>query len=185
MSQLWAGVEGRIDQATRMYKRAALGPALVRLVILVAASAALFLAFPVEPALQCAIIVPILFPRTFLTTAFILLTVLLWLVSTGVAPDRISLWRVCALAIALYVVHIGAALASVLPFDAVLTPGLFRPWLLRILLVSVLTVAVGLFIFTLQQVVSGGTGSVGATLGGFVLLVTTAILLTYLGNRRQ
>lgn len=120
-----------------------------------------------------------------MTTVFIGFTVLLWLVSTDVNPDTVGVWRVCALAMALYVVHVGTALAAVLPYDAVLTPGVFQPWIMRVVIVGVLTTAVGLFIFELKQVVSGGAGSVDATLGGFVLLITTAILLAYLGNRRQ
>jgi len=88
-------------------------------------------------------------------------------------------------AMTLYLVHIGSALAAVLPYDAVVTPGVFRPWILRAGLVGVLTATAGASIFTLQRVVSAGSGTVAATVGGFVLLITTTIFLAYLGNRRQ
>jgi hypothetical protein len=182
---LLADIGTRIDQVGRLYRRASLAPALVRVVILAAASVSLLLAFPPVVFLQLLIFLPALFPRTMMTTVFIGCTVLLWLISSGVNPDTVGVWRVCGLAIALYVVHIGSALAAVLPYDAVLTPGVFGPWILRVVVVAVLTTVVGLFISGLEQVVSGGSGSIAATLGGFVLLVTTAILLTYLGNRRQ
>lgn len=57
-----AGIEGRISQAKRLYHRAALAPLLVRAVILVAASASLFLAFPPVALLQLMIFLPVLFP---------------------------------------------------------------------------------------------------------------------------
>jgi hypothetical protein len=135
--------------------------------------------------MQVLILLPALFPRTLMPSGFILFTLVLWLMGSGVSPGMITVWRVTAIAITLYVVHIGSALAAVLPSDAVLTPGVFRPWILRAALVSVLTATVGGFIFSLQKIVSAGSGTVAATIGGFVLLVTTAIFLAYLGNRRQ
>jgi hypothetical protein len=185
MTWVLAALEARSRQASRTVRQAALAPTLVRVVILVAASASMFLAYPPTVVLQLVILLPALFPRGMMPSVFIGLALLMWLVSGDVNPATITLWRVVALAITLYVVHIGSALAAVLPYDAVLTPGVFRPWILRGALVSVLTAAVGTFVFALQQAMSDTHRSLGATVGGFVLLITTAILLSYLGNKRQ
>jgi hypothetical protein len=185
MSQIWTGFETRVTAAQRAIRRASAAPTLVRLVILLAAGGSMLLAARPLAALQLLALLPALFPRTLITTAFILFTFVLWLSGSGIDPSRITLWRVCALAMTLYIVHIGAALAAVLPYDAVLTPGVFRPWIVRVGIVALLTTAVGAFVFLVRRVVDAGAGTVGATVGGFVVLITTVILLAYLGNRRQ
>jgi hypothetical protein len=185
VSALIAGVDARVSRVVRVFKRASLAPTLVRLFILVAASASLFLAFPPVALLQLAILLPALFPRTITVTLFISLAVLMWLINTSVNADAITWWRVAALAYTLYLVHVGSALAAVLPYDSVLTPGVFRPWIFRAVVVGVLTALVSLFVFALSSVFTGGHQYLAATLGGLVLLITTAIFLSYLGNRRQ
>jgi hypothetical protein len=185
MSTLIAGVEARFSRAKRVIQRMALAPTLVRLVILVAGTAAMLLAFPPVAPLLLAILLPVLFPRGFAATFFIVLTVFMWLVNTTVNTDAITWWRVAALAYALYLVHVTSALAAVLPYDSVLTPGVFRPWILRAAAVGVLTAVVSIFVFGLSSVFKGGHEYVAATVGGLVVLITTAIFLAYLGNRRQ
>ena len=185
MSMLIAGVEARFSRIKRVFRRMALAPTLVRLVILVAGVAAMLLAFPLTPPLLLAVLLPVLFPRGFAATFFIALTVLMWLINTTVNTDAVTWWRVAALAYALYLVHVGSALAAVLPYDSVLTPGVFRPWILRAAAVGVLTALVSVFVFGLSSVFKDGHQYVAATLGGLVLLLTTAIFLAYLGNRRQ
>jgi hypothetical protein len=82
-------------------------------------------------------------------------------------------------------VHIGCALSAVLPYDAVSTSGVFRPWLVRAGVVSALTVAVGLLVRDLPNVITAAQPALAATIGGIVLMVTTAIFIAYLGYRRQ
>jgi hypothetical protein len=158
---------------------------LIRLGVLVAGVGALFVAFPPLWWLPFLAIFPALFPRTLAATTFILFTVGLWLASTSVDASRLVTWRLCVLAILLYLVHVGCALSAVLPYDAVLTSGVFRPWIVRVGLVSALTVLVGLFVRDLPSVISTAHSGLNATIAGIVLMVTTAIFIAYLGYRRQ
>jgi hypothetical protein len=165
--------------------RATLMPMVVRLTVFVAGTVAILLAYPVTWWLPALALAPALFPRTFAPTGFIIATSLLWLISTSGGSDRLSTWRLCTVAITLYLVHVGSALAAVLPYDAVYTAGVFQPWLVRAGVVSALTVAVAILITALPRFVTAGQPVMAATIGGVVLMVTTAIFIAYLGYRRQ
>jgi hypothetical protein len=167
------------------FRRATPIPILIRAAIFLAGTGALFVAYPPVWWLPALAIFPALLPRTMAATGLILITVGLWLASTSMDASRLVTWRLCVLAILLYLVHVGCALSAVLPYDSVITSGVFRPWLLRIGVVSVLTVVVGLFVRDLPKVISTAHSGVDATIAGIVLMVTTAIFIAYLGYRRQ
>src|SRR6266508_4406281 len=63
------------------------------------------------------------------------------LVRGRVFASALTVWRLAALAGALYLLHTTAALASVLPYDTIVAPGVLLGWLVRAALVIVLTVA--------------------------------------------
>jgi hypothetical protein len=158
---------------------------MIRAGVFVAAVAGFLLAYPPVWWLGLFAFFPALFPRSAWPTAYLGIASLLWIVSTAVDPGRLDLWRLSALAIVLYLVHVGCALLAVLPYDAACTPGIFRPWLLRAGAVSLLTVAGATLITALPHVINMGPPRLAATIAGIVLMVTTAIFIAYLGNRRQ
>jgi hypothetical protein len=185
MNEVWVGAQARIRYARTVVRRSTLAPTLVRLAILVAALIAMYLAFPTTPLPMVLALLPALFPRSVMPSGFIGATVVLWLMYSQVDIDALVLWRIVLLAIMLYLVHVGCALAAVLPYDAAYSPGVFRPWIVRAGVVSLLTVAVGYFVFSLPSLVSGHSGLVWGTVLGLVLMITTAGFLAFMGNRRQ
>ena len=178
-------IRTRIRRWRWRLRRAALPPTFVRLTIAGAAGVAMLLAYPPQPGLLVLPVLAALFPQSIMVTADIIVTVLLWLASTSVQPDRLTLWRLCLLAIMLYVVHVAAAMCAVLPYDAAMAPGTLRPWLVRLGVVIVLTGALGAVIYAMPRLVSGAPRLVGATVAGLVLMVTTGFFIAYLGRRRQ
>jgi hypothetical protein len=178
-------VSARVRTVQTDILRATLVPNLVRLGVFVAGAVALLIADPATPWLPVFAILPAVFPRSLWATVMITVTSLLWLAGTSGHSDRLDTWRLCALAIALYGVHVGCALAAVLPYDAVYTRGVFRPWFVRAGIVSALTIVVGFVITALPQVISAGQPMLIATVGGIGLMVATAIFIAYLGFRRQ
>jgi hypothetical protein len=186
VNSVWRSVETRVQNVRDDALRATAVPTSVRVAVFMVGTAALFLANHPSWWLPILALFPALFPRSMAATAFIVVTSLLWVTNTAADPGRLTTWRLCALAIALYLVHVGAALSAVLPYDAVYTAGIFRPWLVRAGAVGALTVAVGFMInVALPRLVSTGQLYIAATIGGIVLMVTTAIFIAYLGYRRQ
>src|SRR5207244_934054 len=111
---------------------------LIRLGVYAVAALAQVLAYPPEIVLSgTAALLPVLaalpalFPRTAVVSVFWLLTVLGWLAATSVYGEPASVWRLAALTGALYLVHSGAALAAVVPYDAVVDPVVVAHWLVR------------------------------------------------------
>jgi hypothetical protein len=130
------GFQDRVDRLRRIAARAAAGPMLVRLGVYAAGVPAQVLAYPsalvwsaATTLLLALAALPALFPRTAAVSVFWLLTVFGWLAATSVYGELASIWRLSALTGALYLVHSGAALAAVLPYDAVVDPMVVARWL--------------------------------------------------------
>ena len=149
---LGTGVRDRAVDIVTMARRTAPGPALTRLSAAVAAGAALIVAAP--PPLRVAGWMPGFlvvaagvgfFPRTRWTTIVVLLAVIEWMVSTVGHGTPATLVHTGVLAAALYATHSAAALAAVLPYDAIVAPGVLLRWLARTgaVVVSSLALALG------------------------------------------
>ncbi|WP_432831685.1 hypothetical protein [Dactylosporangium sp. CA-092794] len=124
-------------------ERASAGPLLVRLGVTVFAALSLVLGFPAAVMqnlggiLVAGIValLPGLFPRSRLVGLAIFACAFGWLAATTVYGEPVWLPRLVALSAALYLMHSLAALAAVLPYDAVVSPGVLSGWLLRALAV--------------------------------------------------
>lgn len=131
-----SGLSGRMRDTA---ERAAAGPLLVRAGVVVFAAASMVLAFPAAVMRNLAAIavagvvalLPALFPRTRMVGLAVLACAFGWLIGPIAYGEPISLPRLVALSAALYLTHSLAALAAVLPYDAVLSPGVLTGWLLR------------------------------------------------------
>jgi hypothetical protein len=137
--EIWSGVTSRIDRRIGLIRRTTQGPVMVRASAGVGAATALLVSLPSAtvqaPAVLglvvlCAVGVA-LFPRTRWTTVVALLAVIAWVYSTLLDGDQLALWRVVVLAAGLYLAHTGAALAAVLPHDAIVSPEVLTRWVLR------------------------------------------------------
>jgi hypothetical protein len=184
MMEIWVRLQIRLFNVRKHLLRTTMMPALIRFGIFVAGVAALHIAHPATWWVSVLAIVPAMFPRSMWVTFFILLAVFWWVDSTA-TDHRLTTWRLCALAIALYLVHVGCALSAVLPYDAVYTRGVFRPWLVRAGIVSVLTVGFATVAGAVPHAITTAQPLLPATIGGIVLMVATAIFIAYLGFRRQ
>jgi hypothetical protein len=128
-------------------------------------------------------LLPMLLPRGPVVSVAIWAAVLGWVVSTTAYGDPVQFWRLVVVAALLYLVHNLAALAAVLPYDAVLDPAVVRGWLSRAGLVIVLTVGVALFTVAVPQLVGRGHYLL-ASLAGVALMAAAAGYLAGLLRRR-
>ncbi len=185
-----AGVRDRAVDFLTMVRRTAPGPAVVRLCAAVAAAGALIVAAPsplrtaswMPGFLVVAAGVGFL-PRTRWTTIVILLAVTEWLVSTIGNGDPVTLVRTGVLAAALYATHSAAALAAVLPYDAIVAPGVLLRWLARTGAVVVCSLAVALGGMAVLQQLRPAPTLVAPMIGSMVAAALAGLLAWHLRRR--
>jgi hypothetical protein len=185
------GVGNQILRLRRVVARATSWPLTVRLTVFLAALAAGAFTCPPEllagpPAMfiMIAALLPALWPRSLMVTAFWLVTALAWLATTTLYAGSATLPRLIGVTVALYLLHTGAALAAVLPYDAVVSATVVVRWVLRAGLT--LVPSVGLVVFGLFETVRLGTHTyLAATVVGLALTVCVAWLLASVAARRR
>jgi hypothetical protein len=183
-------MRARIDAVVLQARRIGPGPLLVRGALFFAALIAQILAWPGDvvfgrlgPILVVVAVLPMVAPRTRLVTMTILVAVAGWLASTTAYGEPVSYWRLLTLAATLYAVHTLAALAGVLPFDAIVSPGVLAQWLLRAGLVVALTVVVAMFTLLVPAYL-GSHRYLLASLAGLAFMIGLAGYLAALVRRR-
>jgi hypothetical protein len=184
------GFDDRVELVRRMVARATAGPLLVRAAVFGCAVVSLVLAFPVEMvvnapagALLVVALLPALRPRGALVTVVIFIAVLGWMINTSLYVEPITVWRLAALAGALYLLHTTAALASVLPYDTVVVPGVLVGWLLRAGVVVVLTAGFAVAVMLGVLPIGSGRSFLIASIAGLAVMASIASLLAYLRRR--
>jgi len=188
LEQLGQLIAGRVRRLRLMAARAMPGPMLVRLVVWVSALAALALAYPLSVLLDlrgAAAIVAVallaaLGPQTRLVSFVILIAAFGWVAATTYYAEPVTPWRLAAVAGALYLTHTGAALAAVLPYDTVVSPGVLAGWALRALAVVAATAVLSLLALLGAGVLGDRTSVLAAVAG-----VAAAIPLAWLLARRR
>jgi hypothetical protein len=126
---------------------------------------------------------PVIAPRSRVVAITIITAVLGWLTATTAYGESLAYWRLVLLAASLYAVHTLAALAAVLPYDAVVSGSVLTRWLLRAGLVVALTVIVAMFTLLVPAYL-GGHRYLLASLAGLVLMTGLAGYLAALVRRR-
>ncbi|MFG2038298.1 hypothetical protein [Dactylosporangium sp. NPDC048998] len=186
---------GRVGRARDMAERAAAGPLLVRLGVAVFAALSMVLGFPAAVMQNLAAIavagvvalLPAVFPRTRMVGLAIFACAFGWLVGiflygepiSVLSGGPISVVRLVALSAALYLMHSLAALAAVLPYDAVLSPGVLAGWLLRAGGVVAVSSIVSVALLVVVKLTIGPVFLVASLVG-----VLAAAWLAYLIARR-
>jgi hypothetical protein len=183
------GLTDRIARARRILARATAWPFAVRVAVFLAALAAQAFAYPPQVfAGTAAVLVmtlaalPALWPRTAAVTVFWLVTVTGWVAATALF-DVANVPRLIGLTAALYLVHTGAALAAVLPYDAVVEPTVVVRWVLRAVLVIGVAAGAGVAALAWVGRLQPRTYLV-STLVGLALTVLLGWLLTLAVRRR-
>jgi hypothetical protein len=126
---------------------------------------------------------PVIAPRSRAVTITIITAVVGWLAATTAYGESLAYWRLVALAASLYGVHTLAALAAVLPYDAIVSGSVLTRWMLRAGLVVALTVVVAMFTLLVPAYL-GGHRYLLASLAGLVLMTGLAGYLAALVRRR-
>jgi hypothetical protein len=178
------------DNLTDRVRRTAPGPVLVRAGVFLAGLLAELVAWPTEVVLNRTVLVlivlavlPTLAPRSRLVSLAIFAAVAGWLASTTAYQEPLTYWRLVLLAGLLYLLHTLTALAAVLPYDAVISPGVLVRWLRRCGTVVLLTAVVAMFTLLLPGYLPAARYLV-ASLVGLGLMVALAAYLATLVRRR-
>jgi hypothetical protein len=178
------------SQARRLVdvsRRATLAPTLLRVVLWLLGVIALLLAYPAQitgdplvlPVVGVLALLPAASPRTRMVSVVLSLAAAGWLIATTVYLEPITVGRLIGLATVLYLLHTGAALAAVLPYDTVVAPEALVAWLLRALAVVAVGGALGVIALAGAGMFGGRTYLV-ATIAG---LVTVGVLVRLLVRR--
>ncbi|WP_430783301.1 hypothetical protein [Actinoplanes sp. G11-F43] len=181
---------GRIDRWKTAAGRATAVPFVVRCGILLTGLLAFGVAWPIEllssPRFFLGIILvafwPVVAPRGRGGSAAALLVIFGWLIDTAGFGSPVTLLRVLALATLLYLAHTLTALAAVLPYDAIVNfdvPGL---WLLRSLVVVLISAVVIVLALGLTADLGGDAFEL-ATVVGLVAAATVTMVLSRLAQR--
>jgi hypothetical protein len=178
-----------IQRAMVVMSRATPGPLLVRVGVFAAALAGITVAFPPEVLagyfLGLLVVLAALaaaLPRSPWVTVTALVTVVGWLASTVWYDEPVALWRLIALASFLYLTHSLAALAALLPYDAVVPVGVVGHWLSRALAVVLGSAVLAILVLTAADR-AGDRAFLAAALGGLAVALALTALLTRLLRR--
>lgn len=183
------GLTRRIERARTAVSRATALPLLVRGGIALAFVLALLVAWPTELTasryvlpLLLAGAYPAFAPRGRGVTFAVLVVVGGWVLDTTWFDARVALWRVLSIATLLYLGHTLAALAAVLPTDAIVNVDVVGGWLGRALLVVLISAVLTVVTLGLTAELAGGAFVI-ATLVGLGAAVGITLLLGRLLRR--
>ncbi|MEV4414419.1 hypothetical protein [Catellatospora sp. NPDC049609] len=178
----------QLIQQVRELGRITGAPLLVRGVVFVAACAGLLLAAPAGLSSRALLgfvalaALPAVAPGGVSVIVVMLAVVGMWLADTMLFLAQPSLGRLLGTAAALYLLHSGAALAAVLPYDAIVDHQVLMRWGTRALLVLAAT---GVLTLLLVNVLPGLyiTTPTVALVVGLAVVAAVVALLTRLGRR--
>ena len=183
-------ITNRFRAAQTAVARATLAPLLVRVGVFVAFFAATFFAFPASAfvgrtlaALVLVAALPAIAPRGATTTLAIVAIVVGWVIVTAEVVAGIELWRLIGVSATLYLGHSLAALAAVLPSDAVVAPEVLARWVARSVAVVLAAAVCGVLLVSVAGVGGDDTLTV-AGLAGLAVAVAIAAVLGWLVKRR-
>ena len=190
LAEMADGIRRRSHNAREKARRTSPGPALVRFTAAVASGLALILALPMNllasPAPLVAFVLAAgvgLAPRTRWVAMVLLLTVLVWLITTAVYDAPIDPLRLVGLTGSLYVAHTAAAFAAVLPYDAILSAVALGRWAARVGAVVGVSLALGLAGLAAADLL-GGLASIVVPLIGISGGIGLVALMAWLYWRR-
>jgi hypothetical protein len=189
LSDRRGNLASHLDRLIRMAGRTTFGPAMARACValgaLVGLAAGLVPGGTRSPAvlgLAAFAVLPAVLPRGMWPTVSIGV-VITWYVLESAVAGGTSVWRPAVIAACVYVIHTSAALAAVLPYDAVVSPGVLLAWALRAGVVILLTAGFAVFVLALPDIV-GNHKVFDATLLGLLALGLLSWYVAILGGHR-
>jgi len=182
-------LNARMERIQRALTRATIIPFLVRLGIALSFVLAMAVAWPAVLAfgrlgglLYLVAFYPAFAPRGRGTTFAILVVFGGWILDTTWYDERVALWRVLSLAALTYLGHTLAALAAVLPYDAIVNVEVLTGWLLRAAAVVLVSAVLTVVALGLASALAGSAFLI-ATLIGLAAALAATLLLTRLLRR--
>jgi len=179
----------RVERIQRAFSRATVAPFLVKLGIALCFLLAMVVAWPAALAfgrigalLYLVALYPAIVPRGRGTTFAILVVVAGWILDTTWYDERVALWRVLSIATLTYLGHTLAALAAVLPYDAIVNFDVITTWLLRAVAVVLVSAVLTVIALGLADALAGSAFLI-ATLIGLAAAVAATLLLSRLLRR--
>lgn len=179
---------GVAERARTSVGRATAASLRIRALVFTAALAALLLSCPAPvPVVSWLLVaftplalVPAVRPAGWSPAAVMFTAAGCWFIATAGLDAEVRAWRVTALACSLYLLHASAALAAVVPFDAVVPAGLVCHWAVRPVVVLATTGGLAGAVVGALAGLSGWTHRVAAVCGaaaatGVVALLAVAI----------
>jgi hypothetical protein len=183
------GITRRIERARTAAARATALPLLVRGGIAMSLVLAMLVAWPTAATASRYVVLlalvgvyPAVAPRGRGVTFTVLVVVGGWILDTTWFDARVALWRVLSIAALVYLGHTLAALAAVLPYDAIVNVDVVGGWLGRALLVVLISAVLTVFTLGLTAELAGGAFMI-ATLVGLAAAVGVTLLLGRLLRR--
>lgn len=180
----------RFRRAYVIVTRATLVPVMVRMAVFAALLGALVVTLPpsvIEPRTVLPLLLvaalPAVAPRGSTTTLAIVAIVVAWVVTTAGAGERIALWRLLTLAAFLYLAHGLAALAAVLPTDAVVSADVLARWVARTAAVVLTASVLGVLLVSVSGI-GGNDTLLTAGVVGLGIAVAAAALLAWMVRSR-
>jgi hypothetical protein len=181
-------IADRVGLLRTMAGRWAAGPLAVRLLLFAAGATTVALATPTQflltrglPIAVVGAAVVALAPRGRMASWLLLAAAFGWLASTILFGNPVGVARLVGLSAAMYLVHTLAALAAVLPYDAVLPPGVVGGWLLRAAIVLLTSSGLGIFAMVEAPVVTE-SGYLLASIVGVLVVGALLWVLTRAGR---
>lgn len=188
-----AGLRTGLTSRLERVRHTSMGPMLVRLIAVAAAFAAVLIAAPpylmdLAPArvgLAAAVAAGAVgfFPRTRWVGLFIVAVVAEWLLTTIGFGLPAGLVRVGLLTAAIYLVHAGAALAAVLPYDCAVPRTVVVAWATRVGSVLVAGLVVGLGGLLVAQFLPSARTVAGPIVGSVIAAGLAGLLAWHLRRR--
>jgi hypothetical protein len=182
-------ITARIDRGRRALARATLLPFLIRGGIALSFLLAMIVAWPLEIAAGRYLVIlfvvalyPAIAPRGRAVTVAVLVAVAGWILDTTWFDARVALWRVLGLAVLFYMGHTLAALAAVLPYDALVNLDVVTGWLARALVVVLISAVLIVVALGLTSAL-GGSAFLVATIVGLAGAAGATLLLSRLLRR--
>lgn len=189
LSDRRGNLASRVDLLVRMARRTTFGPAMARACVALGALVGFAVGLVPGGSRSAAILglgvfalMPALLPRGMWPTLSIG-AVIIWYVLESSVAGHVSVWRPAVIAACVYVIHTSAALAAVLPYDAVVSPGVLLAWALRAGLVILLTVGFAVFVVAVPGIF-GEHKVFAATLLGLLALALLSWYVAVLGGHR-
>lgn len=175
-----------IIKATEAVRRTSPVPVLVRVGVYLTAVAAMLLAAPTQLRSMQTVVVGMvvlaalaaLLPGGAWVTVVVLAAVGGWLVATIGYGEPVTAVRVLALAGVLYLLHSLATLAAALPYDAEVGPDVWGRWLVRMVLVVVVSSLLSVAVLAGIAEIAGTGAYLAATLAGLALTAALAATLS-------